>query len=771
MREEDKADVILKAFDAGHLKTNEAVHELYTALNARERMITEVNRWTRPIAVVAQRLLFTAEVNLDKAGTTYSPEYKKIRRLFKRAVGEGGENGYLDAKDQMLKKFSNLVAAPFRDLEPEDMPRLANALAGGYENPTTAIGKAREALIGENGLIRQIDKYMADAGVQYLVGVDENTGREVWKTVAPMPAGSMPKSFRVNDVMSKGDEFIADLWAHNHKEMTEMFNTTRAKFNLAVDQVKTPDQELVDFNRAVLQRVINTFGQLHIPELTTDIGMSPIMQALNSRSISWVHPEVYKKWGENDVMKTFTSYASQAVKLTESVRRFGNGNVELHAMLQKGEWDGLRKEIQHSFHVDIGETPPKKEAGKKKLSMFDAAKQSIYEEKSLNAGEKAHLEKIFKRIQDVAKKAGTDIAGMQGLLGYDINPTLRKMQNSMLVYQNMRSLATSLLSQFIDPLNLVVRGATMGEAWDAYKRGLREVVASIKGEEIRDLDLTIAEHVGTVDAHGFLGAYGQLYSSEYMGNWFRKANDFLFRYNGMEGFNRGMQVAATRSAINFIKRHTEKPGKNSASYLAEIGLRAEKVKIDERGELDYNDPRIQRAIYQWVSGAVMRPNASQRPAYASDPHYMVFWHMKQFAYTFHDTVMKRAIHDYKKYGDTGPLGVMATCFAPVMIAADVAKSVLLTGDAPGWWNAGLPEIIEHGVNRAGLSGQYQPIVDIATTPGRSWLGLGGPMIEQLQQLGDQTVGQAAVSALPGQNVIKQVFGIGGGVEVLNTTED
>lgn len=770
LREEDKADVILKAFDAGELKTNEAVHALYENITARERLITEVNRWTRPIAVVAQRLSFTAEANLDKAGVMFSPEYKKVRRLFKKAVGEGGDNGYLDAKDQMLKKFSNLVAAPFRELEPEDMPRLANALAGGYEHPTTAIGKAREALIGENGLIRQIDKYMADAGVQYLAGIDEKTGRQVWKSVEPMPAGSMPKSLRVNDVMSKGDEFVADLWTHNHKEMTEMFNSTRAKFDLAVDQVKTPDQELADFNRAVIQRVINTFGQLHIPELTTDIGMSPIMQSLNSRAISWVHPEVYKKWGENDVMKTFTSYASQAVKLAESVRRFGNGNVKLHAMLRKGEWDGLRKEIQHSFRVDIGETPPAHEGAAKKPSMFDSAQQAIYEARSLNAVEKEHLEGIFKRIKDVAKKAGTDVAGMQGLLGYDINPTLRKMQNSMLVYQNLRSLSTSLLSQFIDPLNLVVRGATMGEAWDAYKRGLREVVASIKGEEIRDLDLTIAEHVGTVDAHGFLGAYGQLYSSEYMGNWFRKANDFLFRYNGMEGFNRGMQVAATRSAINFIKRHTEKPGKNSASYLAEIGLRAEKVKIDERGELDYNDPRIQRAIYQWVSGAVMRPNASQRPAYASDPHYMVFWHMKQFAYTFHDSIMKRAIHDYKKYGDTGPLGVMATCFAPVMIAADVAKSVLLTGDAPGWWNAGLPDIIEHGVNRAGLSGQYQPIVDIASTPGRSWLSLGGPMIEQLQQLGDQTLGQAAVSALPGQNVIKQVFGIGG-VEVLNTTED
>ena len=610
---------------------------------------------------------------------------------------------------------------------------------------------------------------MADAGVEYLAGIDEKTGKQIWKTVEPMPAGSVPKSFRVSDIMSKGDEFVADLWKYNHKEMSEMFDSVRAKFDLAVDSMKTPEQELADFNRAVIQRVINTFGQLHIPELTTDVGMSPIMQALNSRQISWVHPDVYNKWGENDVMKTFTSYASQAVKLAESVRRFGNGNAKLHSMLEKGKWESLRNEVQHSFGVDIGETPPA-QGGLEKQTLNDLAYQKLVEERNVSVADNEMFKTISKRVDDVVKKAGTDVAGMQGLLGYDINPTLRKVQNSMLVYQNLRSLSTSLLSQFIDPLNLVVRGATMSEAWGAFKRGLREVVASVKGEEIRDLDLTIAEHVGTVDAHGFLGAYGQLYSSEYMGNWFRKANDFLFRYNGMEGFNRGMQVSATRSAINFIKRHCEKPGKNSASYLAELGLRAEKVKIDEHGELDYNDPRIQRAIYQWVSGAVMRPNASQRPAYASDPHYMVFWHMKQFAYTFHDSIMKRAIHDWKKYGDSGPLGVLATCFAPVMIAADVAKSVLLTGDAPGWWKSGLPDIIEHGVNRAGLSGRYQPIVDIATTPGRSWLGLGGPMVEQLQQLGNQTMGDAAISALPGQNVLKQVFGIGG-PEVLNTPED
>lgn len=759
LRDDQKAELILKAFDEGKMVMPEAAAKLYDDIHNRQRFFEQINAFFSPFVKTIQRAGGTTEGNLNRGA---NPIYEKIRRQFKRAVGEGGQQGYLDAKDQMMKRLSNLVAKPFRDLEPSDVERLAYVLHGGFERPNTAIWRAKEAIMGKDGIIENIDRYMAQAGVKVIDGVNDD-GSERWVPIKHVPGG-IPKSLRVSDIMSKPDEFIADLYKHNADEMRKFTDD----LNLAIGGKEGVSQN--DVAKAIVSRVINSFGQLHVAEVTSYAAMSPLLRAVNSRSMSWVSPEVYKVWGENDVAKTLTSYASQAVKLAESVRRFGNGNAQLHNALNVAFGQVLAKNLEESMGVsNLFSSSWEDVDDARKMPMTELIKERL--ENKLPNYDVQKFNVAVARASKVARDAGTDVAAMQGVLGYDINPTLRKAQNSVLVYQNMRSLSTALFSQFIDPLNLIVRGATMTEAWSAYKRGMREVVASIKGEEIRDLDLTIAEHVGTVDAHGFLAAYGQLYSSEYMGSWFKKANDILFRYNGMEGFNRGMQVSATRSAINFIKRHTEKPGKNSASYLAELGLRAEKVKIDEKtGELDYDDPKIRQAIHQWVSGAVMRPNASQRPAWASDPHYMVFWHMKQFAYSFHDTVIKRAMYDFKKYGDSGPLGVLATAFAPVMIVADMTKSILLTGDSPTWWKAGLPEIIEHGVNRAGLTGRYQPVVDIATTPSRSWLGLGGPMVEQVQQMSEQSFGTSVVSALPGQNVIRQTLGIGGVINE-NVSED
>jgi len=72
-----------------------------------------------------------------------------------------------------------------------------------------------------------------------------------------------------------------------------------------------------------------------------------------------------------------------------------------------------------------------------------------------------------------------------------------------------------------------------------------------------------------------------------------------------------------------------------------------------------------------VEGAILSPNAAQRPALGSDPHFSMFWHLKQFAYSFHETIMKRALNE-AKHGNVMPLGVFAW-YIPTMIAADVTK--------------------------------------------------------------------------------------------------
>jgi hypothetical protein len=133
---------------------------------------------------------------------------------------------------------------------------------------------------------------------------------------------------------------------------------------------------------------------------------------------------------------------------------------------------------------------------------------------------------------------------------------------------------------------------------------------------------------------------------------------------------------------------------------------------------------------------------------------MAFWHMKQFAYTFHDTILKRVIHDARKYGDAGPAAALVATTIPLMIGSDALKSILLTGDEPAWMNQGLDAQLHHGAMRAGLGGMFQPELD-AVDGNHSLFGLAGPFAEQIAKIPEKTLGGNLINALPGANVLNR----------------
>ena len=554
----------------------------------------------------------------------------------------------------------------------------------------------------------------------------------------------MPRVMDTAKMVEAGDAVVQDMLRLNGSELEKMAADINREIGASEENALTAE----DMAKGLVAKMVRTAGQTELQENVSNpavdtgkaalkegknsvsAGYTPWMQAVNKRSLHWLHPEFLAKYGSKDVNEIITSYMAQAVKRAEYVRRFGNDGEVIRSALKEGYEANVKRFVAEGMEKDAAET------------------------------------KALKIAQGAAK----DVMAMEGTIGHDINPKLRRFNNSMMVYENLRLLSTSLFSQFIDPMNLIVNGADFKDAWGAYKRGMKEVIDSYKGEHSMDSDAKIAAQVGTLDAAGGLAAFGQVYGSQFMGGKFRRANDILFKYNGMEGFNRGMQIAGTRSAINSIKRFAEMAEKGEGSQkamaldrLKEMGIEAKDVVLDKDGELNYADPKIQNAIHTWVNGAVMRPNAAQRPAWASDPHYMLFWHMKQFAYTFHNLILKRAQYQYKNFGDMGPAGVLAVAYTPIMIAADAMKSVLLTGSEPGWMKAGLGAEIEHGTMRAGLGGMYQPALDVMQ-PGRSVLGLGGPLIEQITQMGSQSPTDSLIGALPGSNVINMMRG-GNHIEV------
>jgi len=302
----------------------------------------------------------------------------------------------------------------------------------------------------------------------------------------------------------------------------------------------------------------------------------------------------------------------------------------------------------------------------------------------------------------------------------------------------------------------------MKDAWNAFARGVREVRLRWKNEHSTDDLARLAEQLGTVDAGSFLDALGQTYSSVFMYGKFKTINDALFKWNGMEAWNRAMRIQATGAAVGFIKEHLTKPNEHSERYLKqELGLDpTQKNKwLTKDGELDYSRDEVKTAVMRWVDGAILRPNAAQRPVYASDPHYALFYHLKQFVYSFHKTILKRAYVE-AQHGNWSPAAALVVAYVPVLIAADLAKELLLPDDDPPWMKQGFGAAVSHGFWRANLLGV--PGLGLEAYRREDASSLLGPQIDQFADLVSvpfserRTALGEGLGALPGGSVWRRM---------------
>lgn len=328
------------------------------------------------------------------------------------------------------------------------------------------------------------------------------------------------------------------------------------------------------------------------------------------------------------------------------------------------------------------------------------------------------------------------VMAAEGTLGRNISDKKRQVFNYVTTYQNFRLLALSLFSSLSDVGGIVVRGGTVDDAYRAFVAGVQEVVKGWKGETTRDKLTSLAEELGTVDAGTFMDDLGQMHSSQFMEGKLRRLNNKLFKWNGMEAWNRAMRVQATGAAARFIERHLTKPTKHSERYLKdELGLREEADAYLKNGRLDTDNPAVQQAIVRWVNGAILRPNAMQRPIMASDPHYQLFYHLKQFTYSFHKVILARTYTE-ATHGNFTPMAALLAGYVPMVIAADIVKELVTPGDEPAWMKGGIGDVVWHGLGRANLLGVPQmgfDAVEFAWKRGNplEMSGLFGPAPDQV----------------------------------------
>lgn len=751
---DQRAEMIMQAFYEGKMAEPNAMAEALNDIDGRGQTLRSIGKRMKPVASKALELVATAESNL--AAST-NPAVREIQTLFSNSTGSTDKGqGFLQAQVQANNQWLNKIGTALHASDAVEKADIAAALEGlqkGESSSDPVIGKIQA---GVRKVLDDMHEYLREADVRRF-----DSESKQWAPIEKV-RDYFPRSWDTSKLMADGDKFVAALIEHHSDALVAIAtqaNKERAadgdagKYTASWEKAQKNDTSAVtpeDVARAIHQRLLNSDGQAELGEQTNALGYTPMMKAVNQRTLNWIDMKHFSDFQRKDMVQTLTTYVNQATKRAEYARLFGGDGAKLEAKMTEAwhhEIDNLAKEQYGVDNASAKAAQAARSPDEWENHLHDVLKVSKAEAQKLIQSGLQNLEPVRRAVM-----------AMEGTLGHDISPLLRKVSAYSIVYQNTRLLAYAMFSNLIDPLGIIVRGGELKDAYSAFKRGMTSVVrewGDMTGlREAKDGDVDeatrIAEMIGTVDCAGFMSTMGNMYGSQFLPQWARNWNDNFFRWNGMEAFNKAMRVQATQAAIGFIKRHGgEKTNEHSERYLRELGLTAEDVKLGADGRLNVEDPKIQKAVMRWVDGAILRPNAALRPTWMSDPHYAVFGHLKQFMYATHEVLLKRIVHEVKN-GNTDPMMTFLAGYIPVMLVADSAKGILqeiVGGGTPTWQHDSVGGIVAHGVERAGGLGVAQMGVDTVKYGPTSLLG---PQVEQIMSAFSNPVNES----------IKEAAGVG-----------
>lgn len=751
VRDSESALDIMTAFHDGKLAEPSAAGKVISAIMAKQTWNEDVRRkFDKQI----QALHAAVDVSNEVMRKSESKTMRELASVFfsnpgRESAGQHAE-GYLNARGRVVRQYTNYLFAGVKNLNEVQMAEVAKLMQTKAALKDIASPVLRKAVSDMRALTKRYYNYATKSVAEGGPGLKlEYLGEDHY-----------PRVWDLAQLIKRKDEFVAMLMQPKYDKIMA------SALSIANKTAKTPLTK-ADVATKMLEHLVEKNGvdDKGVETNHDDLILSPFFASQKERSFKWLEDAEVEPFLEKDLVGAMSRYLHQGIRAAEFARRFGNNGERLRELTQV-----------------IGDSNPDGSAvatdGPVVKELRAAAK-----EKGIAPG-KATDEWVARRMEDLKNS----VAAHEGSLGHDISPAWRKTSSALMAYQNLRLLPLSLFAAFADPMSISARSDRgMAPAFDAMTQGLKDVWARWKAaasdypaERQRSVWEKMAEASGAVDSHMFLEQIGKAHTSEFMTDFARKSNRMLFMANGLTAWDRSMRVTATKYAALFIADHKDLPNKqHSARWLAELGLKPADITLDKDGVLIFDRrvlaatrytegmtdeqkaavltqataeiERVHTAVVRFVEGSVLTPNAAQRPTWASDPRYGVLFHLKQFTYSFQDTVLKRAANE-AGHGNMGPVQSLLAA-VPVMMVSDVLKGFVQGGGTlPAYMKAwGFGDSLMHGVSRAGLGGVSQLGVDALRDP----VSLLGPTVGQITKfvLNPGDLGANLKDAVPGLRML------------------
>ena len=171
---------------------------------------------------------------------------------------------------------------------------------------------------------------------------------------------------------------------------------------------------------------------------------------------------------------------------------------------------------------------------------------------------------------------------------------------------------------------------------DTFMTAFKQIGATIKN---RAEATQFARDLGVITSEVVANAWVTEAEQDYMDTKVRKMSDRFFSVIGLNFFTKFTREFASGMGVQFILKHAKNEFNNPRSerYLKELGLTAAEVIAWEKGGRKLTTPegvKVKRGLQRFVESSILRPNAAERPQWASDPHWALVWQLKSFLYAY-----------------------------------------------------------------------------------------------------------------------------------------
>ena len=277
------------------------------------------------------------------------------------------------------------------------------------------------------------------------------------------------------------------------------------------------------------------------------------------------------------------------------------------------------------------------------------------------------VEALLLRVPDETNRAAARDAmkAMLGKTGLNMSPAMRKINSVLMSVNIMTYLTFATLASLPDLAGPVLRSKDL--SWENLHEGFTQVRRYFT--ETQEMQ-QFARDVGVVTFDSLSTSIMQANEMGFMTPGAQRASDIFFKAIGLEWYTNFTRVFAAGMGEQFLIRQANLNTDRSSRFLRELQVSREDIKAWDASGRSFSTPegqRVQMALGRFVEESIVRPNAAERPVWASNPYTALIWQLKSFFYAYGKNIVGGAMRESgNRYSEDGTISSAAV---PLVLGA------------------------------------------------------------------------------------------------------